>query len=36
MSLFQQTVLKKQILACSEKIRDAYKSYSAYFLNPEI
>ena len=36
MSLFQHTILKKQILACSEKIREVYKLYSAYFLNPEI
>jgi REP element-mobilizing transposase RayT len=36
MSLFQHTVLKKQIAAHSEKIRDAYKRYAAYFLNPVI
>ncbi|MDR1169454.1 MAG: hypothetical protein LBK97_01300 [Prevotellaceae bacterium] len=37
MSLFQHTILKKQILACSEKIREAYKKvYVTYFHNPEI
>ena len=35
-SLFQHTILKKQILACSEKIKDAYKLYSVYFLNTGI
>ena len=34
--LFQQTVLKKRMLASSEKIREAYKIYAAYFHNPEI
>ena len=36
MGLFQQTILKKQMLAGSEKIRKAYELYAAYFLNPEI
>ena len=36
MSLFQQTVLKKQMLASSGKIQAAYKLYAAYFHNPEI
>jgi len=36
MSLFQHTILKKQILASSGKIREAYKVYAAYFHNPEI
>ena len=36
MSLFQQTVLKKQMLASSEKIRGDYKLFAAYFQNPEI
>ena len=36
MGLFQQTILKKQISACSEKIRGAYTLYASYFLNPEI
>ena len=36
MGLFQQTILKKQMLAGSEKIRKAYELYAAYFLNSEI
>jgi restriction endonuclease S subunit len=36
MSLFQHTVLKKQIASRTEKIQEAYKLYAAYFLNPEI
>jgi len=36
MSLFQQTILKKQIALNSEKIAEAYKKYVAYFHNPEI
>ncbi|GHS87086.1 hypothetical protein FACS1894201_08270 [Bacteroidia bacterium] len=36
MSLFQHTVLKKQIAASSNKIGDAYKLYASYFLNPEV
>jgi hypothetical protein len=36
MSLFQPTILKKQIASCTEKIQEAYKLYAAYFLNPEI
>jgi len=36
MGLFQQTILKKQMLASSEKIRKAYELYAAYFLKPEI
>jgi hypothetical protein len=34
MSLFQHTILKKQILAGSGKIRKAYKVYVACFHNP--
>jgi len=36
MNLFQQTILKKQMLAASGKIQTAYKLYAAYFLNPKI
>jgi very-short-patch-repair endonuclease len=36
MSLFQHTVIKKQTASHAEKIRDAYKLYADYFLNPEI
>jgi very-short-patch-repair endonuclease/type I restriction-modification system DNA methylase subunit len=36
MSLFQHTILKKQIVAHSEKIGEAYKLFSAYFLNSSI
>ena len=35
MSLFQHTVLKKQMLAASEKIHEAYKLFTTYFHNPE-
>jgi hypothetical protein len=36
MSLFQHTVIKKQIASHAEKIQQAYKLYAAYFLNPDI
>ncbi|KAA6302925.1 MAG: Modification methylase TaqI [Candidatus Ordinivivax streblomastigis] len=36
MSLFQHTILKKQIAAYSDKIEEAYKLYVSYFLNPEV
>ncbi|MDR1896981.1 MAG: N-6 DNA methylase, partial [Prevotellaceae bacterium] len=36
MSLFQHTVIKKQTTAYSNKIREVYKLYAAYFLNPDI
>jgi hypothetical protein len=36
MSLFQHTILKKQIAASSDKIKEVYKLYASYFLNPEV
>ncbi|MDR3287500.1 MAG: N-6 DNA methylase, partial [Prevotellaceae bacterium] len=36
MSLFQRTIIKKQIAAANEKIAKAYKLFASYFLNPEI
>ncbi|MDR1974701.1 MAG: hypothetical protein LBQ31_08545 [Bacteroidales bacterium] len=36
MSLFQSSIIKRQILSHSEKIEDAYKLYKGYFLNPYI
>jgi type I restriction-modification system DNA methylase subunit len=36
MSLFQHTIIKKQIASHAEKIRDAYKLYAKYFRNLEI
>jgi hypothetical protein len=36
MSLFQHTILKKQIAAKAEKIGQAYKLYDGYFHNSTI
>jgi len=36
MSLFQNTVIKKQIIANADKISEAYKLYADYFHNPSV
>lgn len=36
MSLFQQKILKKQIIVNIEKINHVYKLYADYFHNPTI
>ncbi|KAA6302654.1 MAG: hypothetical protein EZS26_001161 [Candidatus Ordinivivax streblomastigis] len=36
MSIFQQTIIKKQIASHTEKIQQAYKLYADYFLNLDI
>jgi hypothetical protein len=36
MPLFQQTIIKKQIAAAADKIKEAYQKHAAYFHNPAI